>query len=101
MRIRVGRVDDIKEGKMIHFEHNDKDILITNIDGKFYAMDNVCTHAGASLHEGKLDGNNVTCPWHGAVWDLTTGKLVKFPVKLRSLECYNVRAEDNTVYIDI
>jgi nitrite reductase/ring-hydroxylating ferredoxin subunit len=101
VKVLVGKIDDIKEGDMIHFEYKDKDILIANINGKFYATSNICTHAGASLHEGKLEGTNVTCPWHGAIWDITTGNLVKFPMQLNPLERYEVIIEEDSIYIDI
>ena len=52
----------------------DKDILITNINGSFYAMDNPCTHEGGDLSKGSLKGNTVTCPIHGSTFDVTTGK---------------------------
>ena len=101
MRVLVAKVDDIKEGAMIHFEHEDKDILIANINGKFYAVSNICTHSGASLHEGKLDEHKVTCPWHGAVWDVTTGNLIKFPMQLKPLERYEVIIDDEKLYVEL
>ncbi len=101
MRVAVAKVEDVKEGTMIHLEHGDKDILVANLDGKFYAVSNICTHSGASLHEGKLDDYKVTCPWHGAVWDITTGNLIKFPMQLESLERYDVIIEGDMLYIEV
>ncbi len=100
-KIRVGNVNDIPEGKMISFRYEDHDILIANINNRFYAVSNICTHAGANLHEGRLDGNRVICPWHNAVWDLTTGNLVKFPVQLKELKKYDVEIIDDNLYITI
>ena len=64
-KILVGKVSDIPSGKMIKVESDGKDILVTNVDGNYYAMDDTCAHAGASLVEGSLD--NSTIHVHGMV----------------------------------
>ena len=48
-------------------------VTVYNVDGTFYATHNVCTHAGAPLNEGELEGNQVICPWHGSCFDVTSG----------------------------
>ena len=53
---------------------NGKVVLIANIDGKFYALNNVCPHSGGSLADGKLNGNVVTCPKHGAQFNVKRAK---------------------------
>jgi len=98
-KVYIGKA--IPEGKMIHKEVNGKDILVANVKGMHYAVSNVCNHAGARLHEGKLDGKHVTCPWHKAVWDVTNGQLVSFPIRLRALEVYKVDLEGDELYIDL
>lgn len=98
-RIRVGSIGEVKDGKPIYITHKDKEIMVVNLNGKFYAISDICTHAGANLHEGRLEGNKITCPWHSAVWDVTTGKLIKFPARLKDLESYQVSVEDGYVYI--
>jgi nitrite reductase/ring-hydroxylating ferredoxin subunit len=54
-------------------------ICIINIDGNFYAIGNVCTHMGGPLNEGKLEGFEVECPWHGSKFDVRTGEPTKPP----------------------
>ncbi|MEM2966933.1 MAG: Rieske 2Fe-2S domain-containing protein [Candidatus Nitrosocaldaceae archaeon] len=99
--IKVGRIDDIKKKRIIHLTHNNKEIMVVDVNGNIYAISDICTHAGANLHEGRLDGNKVICPWHSAVWDVTNGKLIEFPVKLKELESYKVSIRDGVVYISI
>ena len=82
-KILVGKTSDFSSGKMVMVSADGKDILVTNVDGNYYAMDDTCTHAGASLSEGSLDGSTVTCPWHGSTWDCKTGKLSSFGVQLK------------------
>ncbi len=100
-KIVVGKKADIPSGKMVHIEAGGKDVLVTNIDDNFYAMSDICTHAGANLHEGELNGKEVTCPWHGSKWDVTTGKLIWFPSKIKDEETYKVTVEGDTVYLEV
>jgi nitrite reductase/ring-hydroxylating ferredoxin subunit len=77
----VGKVDEIPVGKMKHVEVQGKEIVISNIGGKFYAMDDRCGHMNAGLSMGTISNDGiVTCPFHGARFDATTGKKVKEPV---------------------
>jgi nitrite reductase/ring-hydroxylating ferredoxin subunit len=70
----VANVDEIPLGTMKHVELNDREIAIANVNGKFYAIDDRCGHTSARLSRGGLRGNIVTCPQHGAQFDVTTGK---------------------------
>ena len=99
-KILAGKVSDIPAGKMIKVEAAGKDILITNVDGNYYAMDDTCAHAGASLVEGSLDGATLTWPWHGATWDCKTGKMVAFGVQLKDLAPYKVTVESDEVFVE-
>jgi len=100
-RLRIGKTSDIPSGKMTKLKIAEREILVANIEGNYYAIDDTCTHSGASLSEGKLNGPVVTCGWHGAEFDCKTGKLAKFPVKIRDLKSYNVIVEVNDVFIEV
>jgi nitrite reductase/ring-hydroxylating ferredoxin subunit len=79
--LEVAKVDEIPLGKMKHVEVNGKEIVISNVGGKFYAMDDRCGHMNARLSMGNVSSDSiVTCPFHGARFDVTTGKKVKEPV---------------------
>ena len=99
-KILAGKVSDITSGKMIMVSTDGKDILVTNVDGNYYAMDDTCTHAGASLSEGSLDGSTVTCPWHGSTWDCKTGKMITFGVQLKDLSSYKVTVESDEIFVE-
>lgn len=101
-KIIVGKTSDIPEGKMTHITAGGKEILVTNVKGRYYATSNICTHAGAELHDGgELDGKELTCPWHGSKWDITTGDLIWFPQKLQPLGSYKITLEDDTIYMEV
>ncbi len=74
----VGKVDEVPIGKMKYVEIQGKEIVISNIGGKFYAMDDRCGHMNARLSMGNISKDGiVTCPFHGARFDATTGKKTK------------------------
>ena len=76
----VGSVDDIPQGKMKHVEVKGKEIVISNIGGKLYAIDDRCGHMNALLSMGNISSEGiVTCPFHGASFDVTTGRKVREP----------------------
>ena len=100
-KIIAGKISDIEPGKMIKVSVDGRDILVANIDGEYCATDDTCTHSGASLSEGKLEENVVTCGWHAAQFDCKTGKLVKFPAKIRNLASYKVSVESDNVFVEV
>jgi nitrite reductase/ring-hydroxylating ferredoxin subunit len=77
--LEVANVDEIPLGTMKHIEVNNREIAIANVNGKFYAIDDRCGHASARLSSGGLRGNIVTCPLHGAQFDVITGRKLAEP----------------------
>ena len=100
-KVVVGKTAEIEEGKLVHITASGKEIAVTKLDGVYYAIDNTCTHAGAELHEGELNNGELTCPWHGAKWDVKTGSLISFPQKLKPLESHKVLVENDTLFIEL
>ena len=100
-RIIACKVSEIPPGKMIKITVDGKEILVSNVDGSFYAIDDSCTHSGASLSEGSLEGNVITCGWHKAEFDCKTGKLLKFPAKIRDVAAYNITVESDNVFVEM
>ena len=100
-KVVVGKTLDVLEGKMVHITAGGKEIVVTKFDGNYYAMDNICTHAGAELHEGELNNSELICPWHGAKWDIKTGSLISFPQKLKPLQSRKVLIENDTLYVEM
>ncbi len=100
-KIIVGKISDIPPGKMQKVTADGKDILVINTEGSFYAINDTCTHAGASLSEGTLDKCIVTCGWHGAKFDCKTGKLSAFPAKIKDLQPYKVVVESDNIFLEV
>ncbi len=72
--VEVAAASDVPEGTMKSFLAGIWQVLVANVNGKFYAINNACPHEIQSLSQGTLKGSIVTCPFHGARFDVTTGK---------------------------
>ena len=99
-RFFVCRMNEIMPGQMKKVSVDENEILVTNIDGNYFAIDDTCSHAGATLSEGKLEDSIITCDWHGAKFDCKNGKLVKFPGEINDLGSYKVVIESNNVFVE-
>lgn len=75
----IARFTDIPEGTMKHVEVEDHELLLANVEGKVYAIDDRCGHMSTPLSMGTLKGNIVECPLHRAQFDVITGKKVREP----------------------
>lgn len=92
--VKVASTGEIQSGQGKSVTVSDREIAVFNCDGQFYAVDNVCPHAGGPLSEGPLDGSIVTCPWHGWRFDVRTGvspinpaaKVTKYEVKVEGAD---------------
>ena len=78
----VDVADNVPAGKMKHVEVGEKEILLANFEGRVYALCDRCSHMNAPLSTGALNGKVVTCPMHGARYEVTTGKKVAEPMAL-------------------
>jgi len=105
--VRVAVKSEIEVGKMKKVVLDDNDILIANVNGKYYAVDNTCTHFGGNLSEGILEGNVVTCPNHQAKFDVTTGKVVSAPAEalgrpdIEDLQTHVAKVEDQYIMVKV
>ena len=98
--VKVAQAHEIPIGNAKCVEVNDKEIALFNIDGSFYAIDNTCTHVGGPLSEGELDGAHVTCPWHGAIFDVTTGQVLGPPAG-EHVSRYNTRLAGDDIEVEL
>ena len=98
--IKVAKAAEIPAGSGKLVEASGKQIALFTADGKYYALDNTCTHVGGPLCEGEVQGATVECPWHGARFDLTTGKALGGPAR-GDVACYPVRLEGDDIEVEI
>jgi nitrite reductase/ring-hydroxylating ferredoxin subunit len=98
--VKVAKSDEIAPGQGKLIEVEGKRIALFNVDEHFYAIDDTCTHRGGPLSEGVLKGREVTCPWHGAVFDVTTAEVLRPPAP-REVARYNVRVVGGDIEVEI
>ncbi len=97
--VRVAGAGEIKPGEGKTVSVNGNDVALFNVDGNFYAIDNTCPHRGGPLGEGFLEGDAVTCPWHGWRFNVTNGANIVMPNI--SVKAYKVKVENNEVLISL
>ena len=96
--VKVADTKDIQAGQMKAIDLAGEQVCIVNVDGNYYAIGNICTHEGGPLNEGMLDGYEVECPWHGAHFDIRTGKVLAPPAQ-KPVPSYDIRIEANNILI--
>ena len=96
--VAVTAAADLSPGAMKWVVIERERVLIVNVGGTFYALRDVCGHAGAPLSTGELVGHVIECPLHYACFDVRTGKLLSGPVS-GDVPTYEVRLEGGTVYV--
>ncbi len=74
--VKVGGASDLKPGECKTVEGDGTPVAVYNVGGKYYATHNTCAHRGGPLGEGSLEGDVVTCPWHGFRFNVTNGQCV-------------------------
>lgn len=97
---KAAETKDLAQGKGIPVEVGGHKIALFNVDGTYYAIGDTCTHRGGPLSEGALDGTTVICPWHGANFDLSSGKNLT-PPAAEEVASYAVRVEGNDIQVEI
>lgn len=97
--VKVAQHGDLAPGQVKAVAVNGAQIALCNVDGVYYAIDDTCPHRSASLAEGDLLGKEITCPLHGAIFDVTTGEVLEGPAG-ENVTCYQVRVSGNDVEIE-
>ncbi len=98
--VKLAETGDVAPGQVKVYEVEGKQIALCNVDGTFYAIDDICTHDGGSLDQGELDGAQIECPRHGARFDVRTGRVVVLPA-IVPVHTYPVEVEGTTVKVSL
>lgn len=99
MRRKVAKAGDVAPGTTLRVVTDGIELLLCNVDGKLYAIEDVCTHDGGPLDQGKLEGETVVCPRHGATFDVRTGDALTLPAVI-PLMSFPVTIEGDDVYVE-
>jgi len=97
--VRVCRASDVPDpGKEVFQLDDDTFVVVFHVGGKFYVIDDRCTHDDGPLGEGKLEGFSIVCPRHGAKFDIRDGRALTMPAT-RGTPAYEVKIQSGDVYI--
>ncbi|HEV7746387.1 MAG TPA: non-heme iron oxygenase ferredoxin subunit [Pyrinomonadaceae bacterium] len=98
--VKAAEIRELSPGTGKVVQVDDHEIALFNVDGEFFAINNICSHSGGPLCEGDLSADIVECPWHGAQFNVRTGAAIcpPAPADVRS---FPVRVEGNDVLIEL
>ncbi|MFH1207132.1 MAG: Rieske 2Fe-2S domain-containing protein [Patescibacteria group bacterium] len=98
---------EVPVGNMKHVNVEGTEILVANVGETYYAINNTCPHMGGSLGEGKLEGNIIHCPKHGAMFDVISGKNVGpakiafTKLKVKDVQSYPIKVAGNDIFVEV
>jgi 3-phenylpropionate/trans-cinnamate dioxygenase ferredoxin component len=97
--VKVARVEDIQPGEKRIYEVDGILVVLVNLHGEFYAIEDTCTHDGGPLGEGEMQNGHLICPRHGARFDIRTGAALSLPA-VDPTPIYEVRVQDGDIYVE-
>jgi nitrite reductase (NADH) small subunit len=97
--VRAAKTTEIAPGQIREIRLEGTTIALANVAGQFHAINNTCLHRAGPLGQGSLQGNVVTCPWHGWSFDVTSGKVEQG--QNVGVACYPVEVRGEDLYVDI
>ena len=97
---RVIAATELPKGRLRAVDLGERQIVLCHAKDGWYALDDVCTHAHARMHEGRLRGHRLLCPLHGASFDCRTGAVLGSPA-ITALKTYPVRRVGDDIEIGV
>lgn len=98
--VTVAKTDELPDGRACMVEAGGRKLAVCKIASGVYTIDNKCTHDGGPLGEGKIEGQQIICPRHGARFDVTDGKVKALPA-VRPVKSYPTRVTGGDVEVDV
>jgi nitrite reductase/ring-hydroxylating ferredoxin subunit len=98
--IRVAEIGDCLPGNLLEVEAGPELIVLANVDGDLYALENRCSHQDLQLSDGELEGDRLECLYHGAKFDVCTGKAMELPA-IKPVATYAVELRGQEIYVQV
>jgi nitrite reductase/ring-hydroxylating ferredoxin subunit len=97
--VRTVKLGELPPGTVREFSVEGRAIALANVEGKIYAINNLCLHHGGPLGQGMLEGKAVTCPWHSWQFDVTNGKSLQNPSV--GVDCYRTEVRGDDIFVEV
>lgn len=98
--VKVATTSELSPGQSRKVEVGGKTIALFNIGGSYHAIDDTCPHRGGPLSEGQVEGDAVTCPWHGAKFKVPSGEVLGGPART-GVFSYHVRVNGSDLEVEL
>ena len=97
--VTVAKTSELKSGQAKAVQVKGQTLAPFNVGGKYYAIEDTCSHVGGPLSEGEIEGTTVTCPWHGAQFDVVSGQVLGAPAST-NVRSYQVHVQGDEVKVE-
>jgi len=98
--VRVAALEECPPGLLLGVEAGTERIVLANVEGDVYALLDRCTHQDYPLSDGELDGTRLECIYHGAKFDVCTGRAVQLPA-IRPVRTFPVEVRDGKIFVQV
>ena len=96
--VRIASLAAVPPGTLQNVEVDGRNLCLANAGGTVYAFRDNCSHRDHPLHTGTLEGTRLECAWHGAQFDVTSGRAVRLPA-IKPIETYEVKVEGDDILV--
>jgi nitrite reductase/ring-hydroxylating ferredoxin subunit len=100
MFIKLCTTAEVSPGEMKQFDLKEEEVLVVNLNGQLYCLEGRCSHAGAPLYEGALEGDVLTCPWHYSKFKVKDGSVLQGPAKA-PLRLYRTEIRVGQLFVEM
>ena len=98
--IRVAGLEELPPGELLGVEAASTEIVLANVDGDIYALEDRCSHQDLPLSAGFLESDRLECTWHGAQFDACTGRAMSLPA-IRPVKTFNVEIRESDIFVEV
>jgi 3-phenylpropionate/trans-cinnamate dioxygenase ferredoxin subunit len=98
--VPIATVSDLPDGERLFVEIDDRELVVFNIAGDYFAIGDVCSHDDGPLGEGEVEGHDVICPRHGARFDIRSGSVTALPAVV-DIPAYPIRVVGDQIEVGI
>ena len=98
--VKVGEVNELAPGEKKQIDLDGIEVALFNVEGEYFVIEDICSHDNAPLCHGRFDGEEITCPRHGARFNVKTGAALCMPA-VEAIDTYEVKIDGNDLLIEV